>query len=43
MSGIHRIEERWGKDGTVVGRYGGPEYTAVDVCFSEGECRLFWP
>jgi hypothetical protein len=29
--------------GRIVGRYGGEEYVAVDVLFSDGECRLFWP
>ena len=29
--------------GTVVGRYGGEEYVAVDVRLADGQCRLFWP
>jgi hypothetical protein len=29
--------------GKVVGRYGGEEYVAVDVRFSNGQRRLFWP
>jgi hypothetical protein len=29
--------------GKVVGRYGGEEYVAVDVRFSDGLRRLFWP
>jgi hypothetical protein len=29
--------------GTVVARYGGEEYIAVDVRLAEGELRLFWP
>jgi hypothetical protein len=28
--------------GTVVGRYGGEEYVAVDVRFADGQLRLFW-
>jgi hypothetical protein len=39
----HRIAERRGKPGTVVGRYGREDYVAVDVRFSDGACRLFWP
>jgi hypothetical protein len=39
----HRILERRGMVGKVVGRYGGEEYVAVDVRFSDGRCRLFWP
>ncbi len=39
----YRIEERRGMVGTVVGRYGGEHYVAVDVCFPDGQCRLFWP
>jgi hypothetical protein len=39
----HRIVERRGMVGKVVGRYGGEEYVAVDVCFSDGQRRLFWP
>jgi hypothetical protein len=40
---IHRIAERRGKVGTVVGRYGGEDYVAADVRFSDGGERLFWP
>jgi len=29
--------------GKVVGRYGGKEYVAVEVRFSDGQRRLFWP
>jgi len=43
VSGMHRIEERRGKVGTVVGCYGGEEYRAVDVRFPDGAQRLFWP
>jgi hypothetical protein len=39
----HRIVERRGMVGKVVGRYGGEEYVAVDVRFSDGQRRLFWP
>ena len=39
----HRIAERRGMVGEVVGLYGGEEYVAVEVRFSDGECRLFWP
>jgi hypothetical protein len=39
----HRISERRGMVGKVVGRYGGVEYVAVDVSFPDGHHRLFWP
>ena len=39
----HRIEERRGLVGKVVGRYGGKEYVVVDVRFADGRSRLFWP
>jgi len=39
----HRILERRGMVGKVVGRYGGEVYVAVDVRFSDGRRRLFWP
>jgi hypothetical protein len=39
----HRIEGRRGMVGKIVDRYGGEEYMAVDVRFSDGEQRLFWP
>jgi hypothetical protein len=39
----HRILERRGMVGRVVGRYGGEEYVGVDVRFSGGQHRLFWP
>ena len=38
-----RIVERRGMVSKVVGRYGGEEYVAVDVRFSDGQRRLFWP
>ena len=41
--GSHRIVERRGRVGKVVGRYGGESYVAVDVSFPEGGERLFWP
>lgn len=39
----HRIEERRGLVGEVVGCYGGEEHLAVDVRFADGRSRLFWP
>jgi hypothetical protein len=39
----HRIAERRGMVGSIVDRYGGEEYMAVDVRFSNGQQRLFWP
>ena len=39
----HRVEERRGLVGTVVGRYGGEDYVAVDVRLADGQLRLFWP
>jgi hypothetical protein len=39
----HRILERRGMVGKVVGRYGGEEYVALDVRFPDGMQRLFWP
>ncbi len=41
----HRIGERRRMVGRVVvgSRYGGDDYVAVDVCFADGRCRLFWP
>lgn len=39
----HRIEERRGLVGEVVGCYGGREYVVVDVHFPDGKNRLFWP
>ena len=29
--------------GTILARYGGEEYIAVDVRLADGERRLFWP
>jgi hypothetical protein len=39
----HRVHERRGLLGTVVARYGGEDYVAVDVRLADGERRLFWP
>ncbi len=39
----HRIEERRGLLGKVMGTCGGEEYTAVEVLFPDGQRRLFWP
>ena len=39
----HRIEQRRGLLGKVVGRYGGEEHVVVDVLFPDGRQRLFWP
>lgn len=38
----HRIVERRGLVGKVVGTYGGEEFTAVEVLFPNGQRRLFW-
>ena len=43
VSENHRIVERRGLLGKVVGRYGGEEYVAVDVRFADRHYRLFWP
>ena len=39
----HRVEARRGLVGTVVARYGGEDYVAVDVRLADGRYRLFWP
>ncbi len=39
----HRVHERRGLVGTVVARYGGEDYIAVDVHLDGGQYRLFWP
>jgi hypothetical protein len=39
----HRIAERRGLLGNMVGRYGGEEHVVVDVRFADGRQRLFWP
>ena len=43
VSDHHRIVERRGLLGKVVGLYGGEEYVAVDVRFPDRHYRLFWP
>jgi hypothetical protein len=39
----HRVEQRRDLVGTVVARYGGEDYMAVDVHLDGGQYRLFWP
>ena len=39
----HRIAWRRGMVGRISDRYGGDGYMAVDVRFSGGQRRLFWP
>ena len=39
----HRISERRGMVGRIVGRYGGEEYIAVDVRFGDRHYQLFSP
>jgi hypothetical protein len=39
----HRIAERRGLVGTVVERYGGEYYVAVNVRLADGQYGLFWP
>jgi hypothetical protein len=39
----HRIAERRGLVGKVVGRYGGEKHVAADVRFPDERQRLFWP
>ena len=39
----HMVHERRDLVGTVVARYGGEDYMAVDVCLDGGQYRLFWP
>jgi hypothetical protein len=39
----HRIEQRRGLVGKIVGRYGGEEHVVVDVRFPDGRQRLFQP
>ena len=39
----HRIEQRRGLVGKVMGRYGGEEHVVVDVRFPDGRQRLFQP
>ncbi len=39
----HRIEQRRGLVGKVVGYYGGEQHIVIDVRFPDGRQRLFWP
>ena len=40
----HRITERRGMVGRVIGKYGGEQYVVVDVRFPDRQRRwLFWP
>jgi len=39
----HRVAERRGMVGRITDHYGGDGYMAVDVRFSGGQRRLFWP
>jgi hypothetical protein len=39
----HRVQERRGLMGTVVARYGGKDYVAMDVRLAHGQYGLFWP
>jgi hypothetical protein len=39
----HRVEGCRGLVGTVVARYGGEDYMAVDMRLADGQLRLFWP
>jgi hypothetical protein len=43
VSDHHRMVERRGLLGKVVGLYGGEEYVAVEVRFPDRHYRLFWP
>ena len=43
VQGHHRMEERRGLTGRVVGCYGEMEYVVVDVRLADGRSRLFWP
>ena len=39
----HPISYRRGMVGTIVGRWGGEEFVAVDVHCADDRHRLFWP
>ena len=39
-SGLH--SEWWGLTGTVCGKWGNPEYLALDVLLDDGRTQLFW-
>jgi hypothetical protein len=43
VGSLYRIAELRGAVGTVIGRYGGDSYVAMDVRFSDGSERLFRP
>jgi hypothetical protein len=43
VTDYHRIAERRGLLGKVVGRYGGEKHVVVDVRFPDRRQRLFWP
>jgi hypothetical protein len=34
--------EWWGLTGTISGRWGNPEYLALDVLLQDGRTQLFW-
>jgi hypothetical protein len=38
----HRCSELRGLTGTISGRWGDPEYPALDVVLEDGRTRLFW-
>jgi hypothetical protein len=38
----YRKPHRQGAIGTIKKRYGGSEYTAYEVSFSDGQTELFW-
>jgi len=43
VSDHHRIVERRGLLGKVVGRYGGEVHVAMEVRFPDRHYQLFWP
>ena len=36
------IAELRGKEGTITGRWGSPNYVALDVLLDDGTLQLFW-
>ena len=36
------ITELRGKEGTITGRWGSPNYVALDVLLEDGTSQLFW-
>ena len=42
VEGGHRRREFRGAFGTILKRYGDPDYVAVEVEFANGRCELFW-